>query len=493
MATFPNNASSSLPSFYSESGFESGFESRCASSCEAVFESERAGDSSVRHDHPNDVIVRAVVNHLVESERHPEARFLHVVPTPHVARTRLDAIHDEVGAKIQKRKPPERWRESQANEKRKQGVHRAVERQRHHEIPIRRKLAEHVWELERKIGEEMLDLKDHQQKEQILKGRLTRQAVTAKMRIYGQNRIAPLFSGLSRSFETEFLIGWTKCLSSAPNQDSTRREGVLLTIPPDHGPTSTPTSPAEPSATRLPSSAPIKTSSKAESPLVSVIVNVVAPVAVLNQLPKYAPSMNPWQILAIALALPIGGAILNFARAGKIGLLPGFGALNVLVTGGLAAWGVGGIWFAIKEAFFPLLIGAFVLRTAFGAKPFAKTLLLNDSFVHTDRIHEALSKRGEEAEFLGRLKTSTLWIAGSFLMSAILNFVLALRIFVPLPATLSDAERTHALNQQVAEMTGLGFAVIAIPSMVAMGWIFWKLMSHLRSHTGLTDDQLFRG
>lgn len=230
-----------------------------------------------------------------------------------------------------------------------------------------------------------------------------------------------------------------------------------------------------------------------ESPLTNLILTIVAPVAILNRLPKWMPDLSPWTVLIIALSLPIGAAIYNFARERKIGLLPGLGALNVLVSGSLAASGLGGLWFAVKEAFFPLLIGAIVFRTAFGANPFAKSLLLNESFVHVDRVQEALARRGEEADFHARLEQATKWISASFLLSAVLNFVLAVRVFEPLDEALSAAGRTQALNDQVAKMTGLGFAVIALPSMVCMGWIFWKLTTYLKRHTGLTDEEIFRG
>ena len=51
------------------------------------------------------------------------------------------------------------------------------------------------------------------------------------------------------------------------------------------------------------------------------------------------------------------------------------GLLNILFSGILTILALGGIWFAVKEAFFPLLIGGFVLASSFTLNPFFKTIL----------------------------------------------------------------------------------------------------------------------
>jgi hypothetical protein len=235
-----------------------------------------------------------------------------------------------------------------------------------------------------------------------------------------------------------------------------------------------------------------KAQTKNQSPLVSVLINVIAPVAVLNRLPKWAPDLNPWIVLSIALAFPIFGAIENVWRTKRVGGLPLLGAVNVLVSGGLTASGVGGIWFQIKEAFFPLLIGIFVWRSAYTDKPFVESLLLNDALVHIDKVRESLKARGNEAAFHVHLKRATIWMATSFFLSAVLNFILASIVFKPLAEGLTDHQRTALLSEQLAKMTGLGFVVIALPSALCMGLIFWILIKDLKKLTDLKDEDLFR-
>ena len=55
-------------------------------------------------------------------------------------------------------------------------MHAAVEREREHKLPARAQLTQHIWELQRKIGNEMLDLKHDQQNENCFYTRCCHQA-----------------------------------------------------------------------------------------------------------------------------------------------------------------------------------------------------------------------------------------------------------------------------------------------------------------------------
>lgn len=221
------------------------------------------------------------------------------------------------------------------------------------------------------------------------------------------------------------------------------------------------------------------------------MINVFIPVMILNRLGALAPSLTPWHVLLVALSFPIGGALLEWREKRKLSPIAALGALNVLGTGGLAALGLSGRWFAVKEAFFPFLIGCGVLYSAFGAKPFAETVFLNRKLLQLDKILESLKLRNAELAFHTSLKSATFALAGSFFLSAALNFGLAIFIFEPLSDTLTDIQRSEIINQQVARMTSLSLAVIAIPSTLCMAAILWKLVHDLRRHTGLTDHDLF--
>lgn len=226
-----------------------------------------------------------------------------------------------------------------------------------------------------------------------------------------------------------------------------------------------------------------------ENPWISLLCNIVLPVIILN---KLSAKMGAGPALVLALAFPLGYGGYDLYRRRKTNFFSILGILNTLITGGLALLGVTGMWFAIKEAAFPLLLGIFVFFSAGTAKPAVELLFLNPAVFHVDRLKEKIGERGAEGDFRRLLISSTRWLAGSFFLSAALNFVLATRIFLPLPDGLDEAARSVQLNEQIAQMHQWSFLVILVPSMVFLMAIFYVVIRRLKQLTGLGDDDLFK-
>lgn len=254
-----------------------------------------------------------------------------------------------------------------------------------------------------------------------------------------------------------------------------------------------------------------------ENPLYSLIFNVALPVYILNssQLSSRMGEQGPLWALLLALSLPIGYGLRSYFYEKKLSWLSIFGIVNVLFTGGLALLQVEGIWFAVKEAAFPLLIGAFAYATIFRT-PLMKTLtrhaqvfdipkinaaLLEKSEAERGKLNEGEIKKGEikkdesplylnegfvnHPQLNQLFKTSTLLFAFSFLLSSVMNFVLAIWVFQPIADTLIEVERRNLLNEQVARMTWMGYVVIALPLSLFSGFIMWHLARGLSRLTGL--------
>ncbi|NJL25002.1 MAG: hypothetical protein HC902_07395 [Calothrix sp. SM1_5_4] len=69
-----------------------------------------------------------------------------------------------------------------------------------------------------------------------------------------------------------------------------------------------------------------------------------------------------------------------------------------------------------------------------------------------------------------------------FFISSALNFILAWDIFRDIDATLDPAAKDQILNEQIAQMTWMGFVVIALPLMVFSGtlvYLFLKGVSRM--------------
>ena len=228
---------------------------------------------------------------------------------------------------------------------------------------------------------------------------------------------------------------------------------------------------------------------KQENGLLNILINVVIPVMILN---KLSVRLGPAQALLLALSFPIAYGVWDFIKRHKTNWFSILGLINVSVTGSLALLGLDGLWFCIKEAIFPGLIGCFVIVSSFTNKPFVESLLMNPQLMDLDRISEKLSTLGNELKFTQHMKNSTRLLSISFFVSAVLNFVLAERIFIPLDTSLDATARSIALNEQIAQMTSYAMMVILLPTMLFLVFILWHLMKGIRKLTGLKTDEFLK-
>jgi intracellular septation protein A len=221
---------------------------------------------------------------------------------------------------------------------------------------------------------------------------------------------------------------------------------------------------------------------KKQSPFISLFVDVIIPVVILN---KLTVTLGPVKALLLALAFPIAGGIYSFIQEKKLSWLSVLGLINVLSTGGMALIHVEGHWFAVKEAIVPAGIGLVVVFSAFTKRPLLHTFLLNDQVFNLPMIEERLQEMKTKSYFEKKCKDLTFALAGSFFLSAVLNFVIALSVFTPLAATLSEAEQAVVLNEQISTMTWMGYVFIALPSLVVTGLIIWQITKVIKTATGL--------
>lgn len=224
--------------------------------------------------------------------------------------------------------------------------------------------------------------------------------------------------------------------------------------------------------------------------LLNLIFNILLPVILLNQLTKRFGENGPLIALVVALSFPIGYGLFDLVKNKKKNFISVLGIVNILFTGGLALLRLEGIWFAVKEAAFPLVIGLAVLVSAYSKKPLIRLLIFNDKIMNLKLVESKLQQKGKIQEFFTHLKKATILLSGSFFFSAILNFVLARIIFTDIPIHLGDVERSAILNEQIARMTWLGFLAIGLPCMLWMVGILWYLVKGIKDYTGLDLNEM---
>lgn len=228
---------------------------------------------------------------------------------------------------------------------------------------------------------------------------------------------------------------------------------------------------------------------KSENPFVSLAFNIALPVLILNKGTAHLGAINA---LILALAFPTVYGSYDLYRRRKVNFISLLGLLNVGITGGFAVSGLTGIWFAVKETAFPLLIGVFVAASSWTRRPFLQTMIVNPQTMHWDLVDEKLKALGREEDFFQLLRVATRFLSISFLFSAIANFVIAMRVFTPIDAALSSEAQAATLNDQIAQMTTVTFAVTFVPSLLILGGILFYLFRGITRTTGLTLEQIMK-
>ena len=223
---------------------------------------------------------------------------------------------------------------------------------------------------------------------------------------------------------------------------------------------------------------------KQENQLLSLACNLIVPSLILTMLsdPQY---LGIKLSLVVALAFPIiyGGHYL--LDRGKLNPFSALGIISVGLTGGISLMELDVVYIAIKEAAVPAIIGLATLISLKTSQPLIRTFLLNDNIFETKKITQALQENNSEVAF-DKLLVNASWIlAGSFLLSSILNYLLAVIILTADPGTV-------AWNEQLGKMTALSFPVIALPATLVLLADMYYLFRGITKLTGMSVEDILK-
>ncbi|MDH4468429.1 MAG: hypothetical protein QE271_10245 [Bacteriovoracaceae bacterium] len=233
-----------------------------------------------------------------------------------------------------------------------------------------------------------------------------------------------------------------------------------------------------------------KTKTKPNNPFIELIFNVVIPTFIMTKGTKYLG--NPTISLLVALCFPLGFLLFDLAKNKKWNFFAIIGLCSILLTGGLALFKVPYDWYPWKEALVPLLIGIFVLYSSFTVKPLIHMILFNPAMMDTEKLEVLMNDASMKQKIDHHLKISTIYFSLSFFLSSLLNYVLAVRVFVAIPSDLTTAIQEQMLNDQIAEMHIKSNLVIVLPCMVATVLVLIYLFYGLKKISGLGMNELMR-
>ncbi len=221
-----------------------------------------------------------------------------------------------------------------------------------------------------------------------------------------------------------------------------------------------------------------------ENPFVSLIFNIVIPSLILSKL-STVERLGPVNALILALSFPVVYSIWDFSKRRHISFISGLGFISILLTGIFTLVQLPVQWIAVKEAAVPSLIGIAIIVSMRSENPLVKKLLYNDSIINVELVESRLESNHHKVSFERLLTHASYLLAGSFLISAILNFFLA-------HIVLHSAPGTPEFNAELGKMQALSWPVIVLPSMAIMMFALWRLMKGIKQLTGLEADQVLR-
>ncbi len=223
-------------------------------------------------------------------------------------------------------------------------------------------------------------------------------------------------------------------------------------------------------------------SPKRENLLVNIVCNLVLPFLILSKL-SGETRLGPIWALVLALMFPLGYFCYDFAQRRQANFVSILGFVSILLTGGFALMKLDGIWFAVKEASIPTVIGLAVLLSMNSKRPLIRQFVYNDQVINTPKVDAALTERGNEAAFKGLMRQAGWLVTLSFLISGVLNFVLARWL-------LTSPSGSEAFNQELAKMNLLSWPVIVVPSMGMMMFALFRLFGGIKRLTGLELEEI---
>lgn len=223
-------------------------------------------------------------------------------------------------------------------------------------------------------------------------------------------------------------------------------------------------------------------SSTRPNPWLEIGVTIIAPSLVLMYASGNA-ALGPTPALLLALAFPLSWGLNGWRQSRGFGAMAGIGVVSTLLTGGLGLLQLDSSWFAVKEAAVSALFGLAVAASAFSRRPLIHALLLHPSVFDVPRLQAALALRGTGAAFSGCMRRATLLLAGTFSVSALLNYLLARWLVASPPGS-------EAFNQELGRFTLVSWPVITVPSLALTMALLWWIARVIRELAGLGFDEL---
>jgi len=218
------------------------------------------------------------------------------------------------------------------------------------------------------------------------------------------------------------------------------------------------------------------------SPWLSVVVSVLIPTTILLWFSS-DKWLGPLWGLVVALLFPVSWGIYWLYKDRQPDIIAVVGLVGVLLTGVIGLFQIDPKWLAIKEAAVPLVIGLVVFISQKTKYPIVTKLI--GQVIDQNKVESTLRTKKLKRLYDRRIDCGAYLVALSFVLSAVLNFILARLIVVSQPGT-------EAFNAELGKMTALSYPVIVLPSLLLLVVAVLYVVSGIEKYTGLDVESIIK-
>jgi len=187
--------------------------------------------------------------------------------------------------------------------------------------------------------------------------------------------------------------------------------------------------------------------------------------------------------LVVALAFPVIYGLYDFITQKKFNFFSVLGFVSVLLTGGIGLLKLDRGWITAKETAIPLIMGLVILASQYTKKPLVRSFF--GQIFDIDKINAAFKDKGLDGEFEKKIYTCGFYLSGTFFLSAVLNYFLAV-------AVLKGDTGTVEFNESLGKMMALSFPVITLPMMITGMLIMYFLFRSITKTADLDIESVIK-
>ncbi len=219
-----------------------------------------------------------------------------------------------------------------------------------------------------------------------------------------------------------------------------------------------------------------------ENPIINISFNIIIPSIIMTKFDDWF-ELNPTVALIIALSFPLGYGIYDFIINHKYNIFSTIGFFSILITGSIGLLKLPSQWIPIKEAVIPLIFSIIVIISMYGKKTLLEKFLFAENLLDGDLIYSHITTEEQKNIFQKIMKDATIMLAISFIISSILNFILA-------KSTIHSASDSVEFTKEVGVMFALSYPVIVLPCTIILYYILHFIMKRLKELTGLSVNEM---